>query len=144
MLRAFCSTRRAPEPGAPGPLLEPPSFFLHAPSYLLDWLARLFGQNSVRGAHFSMFASGSQFDSVQFDKAMNSAGFDVANPIHYFGGGVSDWRKGLVNSCWWKQEKALPFDDEAQKAWIAPPVITAVFPFSLVMSRILCWDCTSK
>ena len=76
------------------------------------------GQNVVRGAHFSMFASGSQFDSVQFDKAMKSAGFDVASPIYYFGGGVSDWRKGLVNSCWWKQENALPFGDAAQKAWI--------------------------
>lgn len=76
------------------------------------------GQNVVRGAHFSMFASGNQFDSIQFDKAMKSAGFEATSPIYYFGGGVSDWRKGLLNSCWWKQEGVLPFDDKAQKAWI--------------------------
>jgi hypothetical protein len=76
------------------------------------------GQNSVRGAHFSMYASGQAYDSVQFDKAMTSAGFDKGSPIYYFGGGVPDWKKGLVNSVWWKQATALPFKDAAQKAWI--------------------------
>jgi hypothetical protein len=76
------------------------------------------GKDSVRGAHFSMFASGEQYDEVKFGEAMAKAGFDAKSTIYYFGGGVSDWEQGLGHSIWWKVRTKLPFADEAQKRWI--------------------------
>lgn len=73
----------------------------------------------VRGAHFSMFASGSQFDTAQFDLAMANAGFQVNLPILYFGGGAAEWIAGLNSNTF---HGVAPFPallkDAAQKRWI--------------------------
>ncbi|WP_139370315.1 hypothetical protein [Xanthomonas axonopodis] len=75
--------------------------------------------NRLRGAHFSMFASGAQYDIVQFNAMMASAGFQVNLPILYFGGGVDDWRQGLgVNTYMSVGPFAHPVIDAEQKAWI--------------------------
>ncbi|WP_311239921.1 MULTISPECIES: hypothetical protein [unclassified Xanthomonas] len=73
----------------------------------------------LRGAHFSMYASGAQFDVVQFNAMMASAGFQLNLPILYFGGGVDDWRQGLgVNGYMGVGPFAHPVFDENQRAWI--------------------------
>jgi hypothetical protein len=75
--------------------------------------------NRLRGAHFSMFASGFQYDTVQFVAAMQAAGFAVNLPILYFGGGVNDWTPGLGPNAY--MGAALfphPVVDAAQRMWI--------------------------
>jgi len=75
--------------------------------------------NRLRGAHFSMFASGLQYDTVQFAAAMAAAGFQVALPILYIGGGVADWTAGLGANAYMG---VAPFPhavvDAAQRRWI--------------------------
>lgn len=95
---------------------------------------QIVGDNSLCGAHFSMYADNvSQWCPSNFSKAMAAAGFNPKKEIWYFGGGVSDWERGLGHSIWWKVQKRifcgliswsvdghylLPFRDEAQKKWI--------------------------
>lgn len=73
----------------------------------------------LRGAHFAMFASGVQYDTVQFIAAMTAAGFDVNLPILYFGGGVADWTGGLgANVYMGAGPFPHPVTDAAQRMWI--------------------------
>lgn len=73
----------------------------------------------LRGAHFSMFASGVQYDIAQFNAAMQAAGFQLNRPILYFGGGVADWRGGLAASAYMRVEGVPPpVQDAAQRIWI--------------------------
>jgi hypothetical protein len=75
--------------------------------------------NMMRGAHFSMFASGAQYDTAQFNAAMLTAGFQVNLPILYFGGGVNDWTAGLgANVYMGVGPFAHPVADAAQRMWI--------------------------
>ena len=75
--------------------------------------------NLLRGAHFSMFASGAQYDTVQFNAAMQAAGFQVNLPILYFGGGVNDWTGGLIGNAYPAAGHfPHPVVDAAQRMWI--------------------------
>jgi hypothetical protein len=81
------------------------------------------GKDSVRGAHFSEFASSLQHDSVNFGKAMSNAGFTASEPIIYFGGSVSEWEGGLGNTGWLKADdhsfrKQFQRNDVNQRVWI--------------------------
>lgn len=77
------------------------------------------GDRRLRGAHFSMFASGVAYDTLRFNAAMQAAGFQVNLPIWYFGGGVADWMGGLVGNAF---QAVAPFrhlmQDAAQRKWI--------------------------
>ena len=73
----------------------------------------------LRGAHFSMFASGVAYDTAQFAAAMAAAGFQVNLPILYFGGGVNDWTAGLgANAYMGAGPFPHPVVDAAQRRWI--------------------------
>ncbi|MCP1374576.1 hypothetical protein [Dyella lutea] len=73
----------------------------------------------LRGAHFSMFASGVPYDTAQFAAAMAAAGFQLNLPILYFGGGVQDWLQGLgMNAYMGVGPFAHPVADAAQRQWI--------------------------
>ncbi|BFI96163.1 MAG: hypothetical protein RSP_16730 [Rhodanobacter sp.] len=73
----------------------------------------------IRGAHFSMFASSSQYDVVQFDAAMGAAGFVLNLPILFFGGGVDDWKEGLDGTAFRGVGPFPPLlKDASQKRWI--------------------------
>jgi hypothetical protein len=75
--------------------------------------------NRLRGAHFSMFASGHQYDTVQFGAAMQAAGFLVNLPVLYFGGGVNDWTLGLgPNAYMGAGPFPHPVTDAPQRMWI--------------------------
>jgi hypothetical protein len=80
---------------------------------------QIVNNNLLRGAHFSMFASGVQYDSVQFNAAMANAGFQQNLPILYFGGGVAEWLQGLIGNNF---QGVGPFPqavaDAAQVRWI--------------------------
>jgi hypothetical protein len=66
-----------------------------------------------------MFASGAQYDNVQFIAAMAAAGFDVNLPILYFGGGVADWTAGLgANVYMGAGPFPHPVTDASQRMWI--------------------------
>jgi hypothetical protein len=75
--------------------------------------------NRLRGAHFSMFASGAMYDTVQFIAAMAAAGFQQNLPILYFGGGVADWMAGLgAHAYMGVGPFPHPVNDAAQRIWI--------------------------
>lgn len=77
------------------------------------------GKALIRGAHFSMFASSSQYDVVQFDAAMTAAGFAKDLPILFFGGGVDDWKEGLSGTAFRGVGPFPPLmKDASQKRWI--------------------------
>ncbi len=66
-----------------------------------------------------MFASGVQYDIVQFNAAMQAAGFQLNRPILYFGGGVEDWSDGLAASAYLRVGGVPPHvQDAAQRIWI--------------------------
>lgn len=58
------------------------------------------GRNSVRGAHFSQYASGLAMDLKHFHETMVKAGFDPAKKIHFFGGSVREWQDGFGQNVW--------------------------------------------
>lgn len=75
--------------------------------------------NSLRGAHFSMFASGQMYDTLQFNAAMQAAGFQANRPILYFGGGVDDWMNGLIGNAFAGVGRfPFPVQDAAQRMWV--------------------------
>lgn len=75
--------------------------------------------NLLRGAHFSMFASGLMYDTPKFNVAMLAAGFQANLPILYFGGGVADWMNGLVGHAFGGVGPfPFPVVDAAQRMWI--------------------------